>query len=212
MRSSCVTLSLAVLTTIVFCVPGLSDLVQFNWRQGGAGCGWMLTALTGHLSHWNFEQLFWDLLAFIALGHVCEQTHRRAFWVTLGLAAVAVPWCAYTFYPDCGSYRGLSGIDSALFALLASRFAQDGLRAKQWKRLAAGVVGWTVFVGKSLFEIGASETLFVQSEAFVALPLTHLAGALCGTVASWVVPGRRATDRQTPSVDFPAAIKLPDFS
>lgn len=74
------------------------------------------------------------------------------------------------------SYRGLSEMDSTLFALLAYR----GWQQRDILRAAVGNVAWAMFTGKTLYERITDDTLFV-SGAFVPLPLAHLVDAFYGT-------------------------------
>ena len=84
--------------------------------------------LTCHLTHWSFGQFFWDVMAFGVLGSLCEQTGRFRMISLLLLSSIAVVLSVAIVHPELVSYRGLSGVDSALFAYLACYVAETGLR------------------------------------------------------------------------------------
>ncbi|MEA2488731.1 MAG: hypothetical protein QOH21_523, partial [Acidobacteriota bacterium] len=108
-------------TTLAIAAAALAAaLLPGSWLEltrGGEPWRW----LTCHLTHWSHEQLLWDLVAFVALGIACERRHRAAFHATLVASALLIPLAVSLFAPEIGAYRGLSGIDAALFVLLLTR-------------------------------------------------------------------------------------------
>jgi len=90
--------------------------------------------------------------------------------------SIGVLLCA----PDIEHYRGLSGIDSALFALLATlvwrRRSQHSRRA-----LLLALVPAALFLGKIAYEVIQGGALFLPGEGVPSpVPVAHLTGALCG--------------------------------
>ena len=134
-----------------------------EWQRGGE----LWRIVTCHFTHWNYEQLVWDGLAFLALGIVSARQNRAAFHTTLLASVVVIPIAVLLFTP-LDSYRGLSGLASALFALVL-------LQYRSWLSLIAGVA----FIGKIAFEMATGATVFVSNmgEGVVAVPVAHLAGA-----------------------------------
>jgi len=86
------------------------------------------------------------------------------------------------FIPAMSSYRGLSGIDSALFVLLVAGVLKERLQDKSYPAML--VAGFTLLLlaGKILFEMVTGDTLFVSSTdaGFVPVPLAHAIGGICG--------------------------------
>ncbi len=72
--------------------------------------------LTGHFTHWTADHLQWDLLVFVALAILFPP---RRLGVLLFSTALLVSLGVILLHPQLPSYRGLSGLDSALFAALA---------------------------------------------------------------------------------------------
>lgn len=176
------TLALSGLTLMLFFCPSLIGPLELRTDSEG----WMnpLSLLGCHLLHWSSEHLFWDLGMFAMTGYLCERAGRQFYGWTVGIAAVAIPCVVAWYHPELSSYRGLSGIDTALFALLISRaWLQSGPvsdPAKFWGCLAL----WLAMFGKSLFELTTGEVLFVNAENFVPVPVAHLVGMLCGSAAA----------------------------
>lgn len=148
--------------------------------------------ITGHFVHWSHSHLLWDVCTFLALGVVCELRSRERLVACLVASAIAIPGAVWLLLPELELYAGLSGIDSALFALLGGELAHE-----QWKRgnsaaLAIALVFCLAFVLKTGFEMTNGGTVFVGDLApgIVSVPLAHLVGALMGLLAS-VLPSRK---------------------
>lgn len=131
--------------------------------------------VTCHLLHWSVQHFVWDALAFVALGAACAKRDLAATVITLAAAIFVIPLAVTAFAPEVAVYRGLSGLDSALFALLLVQVRS---------RLAwfCGVA----FLGKIAFEVMTGAALFASNmgEGVVAVPVAHVAGALVGTITA----------------------------
>jgi rhomboid family GlyGly-CTERM serine protease len=160
------TISLALLTLAAALIPGSS----LELRRGGAV--WRMA--TCHFTHFTYEQLAWDALVFAVLGIACARRSRGAFQATLLASIIVVPIAVLVFASDVTTYRGLSGIDSALFALLLTM---------EWRRSRLVALCAVGFAMKLIFEMTAGATVFVSSGAFVPVPAAHLAGAAVGLAA-----------------------------
>ena len=146
-------------------------------------------ALTCHLAHYSLSHLAWSLGAFALLGSVCELRGRPRFCLCISTAAIAIPIGLAIFQPSLEHYRGISGIDSALFFLLAVEIVQT-----EWGR-RRGLAGVAIlltlaFVAKILFESMTGSAVFADSTAgaFVPAPLAHLIGAAVGAASAIRLP------------------------
>jgi rhomboid family GlyGly-CTERM serine protease len=141
--------------------------------------------LTGHWTHWTVDHLVWDSLGFVVLAVLCETRVSRGR-LLLGVAGSALAVSAGVwFLPEIehiARYRGLSGIDSALFVLLAVSLMRE--------RPLAGLA-LAAFLGKSAWEVATGSTLFVQTGSFVPVPLAHLVGGAWGLILG--IAGRPPT-------------------
>ena len=174
------TISLTLLTLAAALLAGSSLELQ----RGGAA--WRIA--TCHFTHFTFEQLVWDALVFLTLGFACARRNGGAFQATLLASIVVVPIAVLAFAPEVTTYRGLSGIDSALFALLLTlESRRNGLVAL----CAAG------FALKLIFEMTTGATVFVSGAAFAPVPVAHVAGAVIGLTIGILVTTRLPESRAT---------------
>ena len=160
--------------------PGALSWLAFD--LGAAGEPWR--AVTGHLVHISFDHLAWDLGAFLVLGLLCEHAWRTRYLICLAASAVAIPAALCLLQPQLSSYCGLSGIDSALFGLLAVRSLQRGISLREGGITSVAAVLLAAFVAKLVFEHTAGATVFVDSANAVPVPLAHAAGVLIGAATA----------------------------
>lgn len=147
------------------------------------GEAWRL--FTGHFVHWTPDHLMWDLLAFAVLGAVVEKESRRMLVLVVFVSALAI---SLLLLPDktLSTYRGLSGIDSALLAAwLVNQAGRSGLKPGRAGTVLPLVLLF-LFGAKSAFETVTGRTLFVEaSGAFSPLPEAHLLGAAAGMLTAF---------------------------
>ncbi|MCH8804552.1 MAG: rhombosortase [Planctomycetes bacterium] len=176
---------LAIVALVVFFWPGATEGLEFDRAAIGAGELWRL--LTGHWTHWSFEHLFWDVIVLVVLGVLCERTTRGAFGATVVLSALAISTSVWFARPDLAFYRGLSGLDSALFVLYGVLVIRRH-RLADWRGVAM-LVALAGFVGKILFEFVTGDALLVdaQSAGFSVVIEAHVVGAAIGFLAAFVV-------------------------
>jgi rhomboid family GlyGly-CTERM serine protease len=170
---------LAAFSVVVFLVPGAGNAMQFDREAIAAGEWYRL--LTGHWAHWTLDHLAWDSLVFAALGWAVARLSPARACIAVVLAVAAIPAAVWVLLPEMSRYRGLSGLDSALFAVLAGSLLRHG---RLWRRegfsiLAAAML--VAFAGKVAFEVAGGKTLFVApSDMMDPVPLAHAVGGLIG--------------------------------
>lgn len=176
---------LALVPGVFSCVPGWIEYDRVAIAQGQL---WRL--FSGHWAHFNLDHLAWDGAVFLALGIACERNSRARFLVCVSASALLISAAVWFFLPGLRVYRGLSGIDSALFALLVMDVLREKWQQKEWAWTAAGAFLGAAFFAKIIFEMGTGTTFFVDSTAagMVPVPLAHLAGLVIGIGAA---TGRR---------------------
>lgn len=161
---------LAIAAVVAALLPG-----QWLELQRGSADPWRI--VTCHFTHWNYEQLAWDVVAFLALGVATARRNRSALPTTLLASILLVPFAVLAWAPELDAYRGLSGIASALFALLATT---------EFKRNRIVMICAILFAAKLVFEAATGGAVFVRDlgPGVVAVPIAHLAGAIIGLVAA----------------------------
>ena len=172
-------LLLAAVAAIVFAVPALTGWLEYDRGAVARGEVWRL--VSAHWVHFGVEDFFWDLVAFVALGIACEKRSRTRFLACIAVSTIAISLCVAFAMSGLTVYRGLSGIDSALIALLC---AQLWAEAAEPADAIWPLVGLAAFMLKSAFELTTGRTLFVHVLAANAkpLPAAHLVGAVVGFV------------------------------
>lgn len=176
------TLGLGALAVFGFHQPGWTEAFEMNRAALARGELWRL--FTGHLTHFTADHLKWDLAVFVALGSLVELRGRRHFFGCVAASALAISLGVWWLQPQFASYRGLSGIDSALFGFVAADIFR--LARAEGRRLPAyaAAFGMTLFVAKIVFELVTGRAFFVESgEAFAPVPFAHLVGVLAGVAA-----------------------------
>src|SRR5262245_41482469 len=109
-----VAILLSALAVGIGAFENLSGALSFDRAAVANGEPWRL--FTGHLTHWNWDHLVWDVLMFAVLGVLIESRSRAAFARVLFVSTAAISAAVWFFSANVTEYRGLSGIDSGLFA------------------------------------------------------------------------------------------------
>lgn len=174
----------ALPASLAIASPTLTRLLEFD--RGALLRGELWRLVTGHLTHWNLEHLFWDLATFLVLAIVSLRRSIRNTLTCLLSGALAISLSILAWQPEIVCYRGLSGIDSALFALLAVCQLKDSYQERDLLVFRITLVALAGFLAKTGYELFTSQTLFVDcSEAgFVPLALAHAVGGLVGAVTA----------------------------
>lgn len=180
--------------------PAVARWFEYDRARIPSGELWRL--VTGHLAHVSFEHFAWDVAAFVIAGIVCARLAPSLAWKTIAASAAAVPAVLWALSPKLELYRGLSGIDSALFAAAAVWIGADALARRD--RVEAGLVALAGigFVAKIGYESIVGTPFFVGgASGMVAVPLAHAVGALTGAAVAIGTrsPPRRVFTRETAS-------------
>lgn len=173
-------LAMAAVALLLFAIPSWGELLQLDRGRVAAGELWLL--VTGHFTHWGTDHLVWDLVAFLALGAFCAARSRRRFLACCGVSALAISVGFLAFENELATYRGLSGIDSALFGLAMVELLRVGRRSERGSLVALGALGLMAFAAKSAFELATGHTAFVDSDSagFIPVASAHLLGLASG--------------------------------
>jgi rhomboid family GlyGly-CTERM serine protease len=173
-----VTITVSLLALLIHFVPALNEFFQLDFDAVAGGQVWRIW--TGHLSHFDSQHLFWDLLMFIGLSGACEKCAPRQIAAAVLLMGGAISMTVRLFCPEVAFYRGLSGIDTGLFVWFAGMQLFDALD----QRDATGGLLWAApflaLIGKLVYEAATGQTLFVDSDGFAPLVEAHLAGVAIG--------------------------------
>ncbi|MCB1050456.1 MAG: rhombosortase [Acidobacteria bacterium] len=149
---------------------------QLEWSRDLIAHGQVWRLWTAHLTHFHFNQWFWDgamfaLLIYLARPFVPGSDVCRLCLISAPIIAISV------FSQDSISiYRGLSGIDMALAVFVWARSRSQFAHSRTWL-----VVGG--LIGAKLVAECAGISLFVHGESvYQPLALAHVSGSLTGFV------------------------------
>jgi rhomboid family GlyGly-CTERM serine protease len=175
------TLAMTLAAIAVWFSPSAAIFLQYDRYALAAGQWHRL--LTCQWTHFSWSHFLWDTGAFALLGSICELRSRGKFVMCVVVSAVLIPAAIWIFQPHVEIFRGLSGIDSALFALLAIDMLRSQTRPGGRVGLAAGIgLLLALSLVKIAIEVVTGKTVFVDSAAagMTPLPLAHLLGAIAG--------------------------------
>lgn len=160
----------------------LDVLERLVFTREGLLRGELWRVVTGHWVHLTPLHLFWDGAAFLVLGLLCDRLGRARFVWTLLAAAVAIPLALVVLQPQLCWYAGLSGIDSALFGLLAATLARRSLAARDGAAIALSAALAAAFALKTGYEFAAADAVFVADAGAAPVPLAHAVGFAVGAL------------------------------
>jgi rhomboid family GlyGly-CTERM serine protease len=164
----------------------IGELLQYDRQAIADGELWRV--VTGHAVHFGIEHFVWDAAVFAVLVLLCWRLDPRRCLVSLAAATLAIPALLFVLQPGLPTYRGLSGIDSALYVTGALALGQRLLGERRRALGIASFASVAALAGKVGYELATGQTLFVDaaSVGFEAVPLAHVTGAVAGVVAGLV--------------------------
>lgn len=175
-----VTLPLSLISVIIWAAPGTADELQLDTSRVAAGEFWRI--VTCHFTHWSASHLLWDWIAFVLLGRLCDRRSPNRLLACLAGAAVAVPLAVGLCRPEM-VYRGLSGLDSALFTLLTILLLRERAGRGHPSGMVAPLCMLLAFTAKVAYEYMSGGAIFVTDADMVPVPLAHVVGGLIGFIA-----------------------------
>lgn len=181
-----VTLLIAVSCIILYLNQSLS-----NWAVWQRADPFGFQVWISHFSHWSGGHLFWDLLMFTCIGAIIEAVDRRLLIRILLISPVLIIGSTWLMENHL-NYRGLSGLDCALYAALIVIAIQ-----RTWISYPSGYLLIGLLLGKCAYEIFTGNTLFVSDLPgnVTAVPWAHLSGAVAGVLIA-ITPIIRQTALQ----------------
>jgi rhomboid family GlyGly-CTERM serine protease len=195
------TSALAALAVFAHVSPDITSALQFSQHAVAQGQLWRL--FTAHFTHFGASHLGWDLAVFVAFGAWVETTCRTAFLRIVLVSAPAVSLVLWAFQPEVIVYRGLSGIDSALFAFVVSQLIQRAWRHRDHPVLALAGLALGGFAIKIFLELFRPSPVFVSDSSFAPSPLAHAVGALVGLALAFREAGQRCAPPARASATAP---------
>lgn len=197
-----VTLVLSLLAVLLQGWSGASDCLGYEWANFAWGQSYRI--ITCNWLHFSWNHLGWDLAVFAVLAGLCERRSRPGLLWMLSIASISIPLAVQLMHVELKTYRGLSGIDSGLFAMLALSLAIEHARSNDWRMVAIFVASLSALIAKIAWEIQLGGNIFVSDQSFIPLPVAHMTGVLIGLSIAVVA----AIKQMTPIFAFNRYAKL----
>lgn len=180
----CGTIICTLAAVIVSSSPMLAQHFEMNLAMVLTGAWWQI--FTGHFSHWSLDHLFWDIAMFASLGAICEKRDRTAWWICVFGSIILISPVLLVLTPELDTYRGISGIDSALFAWVVTDSLKDAWQRRERTGILTFIGISMGFASKLGYEAITGTTFFVDSAAhgFVSVVEAHIVGAIIGALVA----------------------------
>lgn len=172
MRIPAWTLLLCSIATVVFFLPSIGTILIYDRKSILGGEWWRL--ITGNFVHYTVAHLTFDVAALLVVGTILEQQCNRYLWLVYFTAGTAIGLVVYFVLPELRYYGGLSGIVTAAIVYLCMS-GINKLCDLRWLYLSVLVLV-AIKIGVE-FSSGTSLLVSMESQPFVSVPESHLAGA-----------------------------------
>jgi hypothetical protein len=176
----------------LFAAEQIHTLELFDFYVSKNALGQLVQLFCCHFRHWSGEHLFWDLGMFALLGAICERISRCGMLVAVVGSICLIPPLVGIFHSSVLTYRGLSGLDTALFGMAVVYLALAKLRDRDH---GEALIYFGLLIGmllKICHEL-IFGTVFVESNNFLPVPAAHIVGAVIGIVVGvvqyWLIKG-----------------------
>ncbi len=171
----------------------LASLLEYKRSAVSQGEIWRL--FTANWVHADWSHFVFDLLAFAATAAMAERLSRRHTIKCIVVASLAVTIVVHSLLPALSTYRGLSGVDSALYTFVVTTWTIRAHQTKDRTALATTGLLMSALIAKMTYEAMTGQATFVSqmTSGTVVVPLAHCTGALVGAIcATWSC--RKATN------------------
>ncbi len=168
-------LALSGVTLIPLIFPEIAPMLELR-MESPAEWSLLYRCFTAHFVHFTPVHFFYDAVVFLLLGwQVCRE-EKREFLPLILFSSFVISLCVWIGCRELYCYRGLSGIDCALFGWVAMRHLP--------RKRGIVLVLLAGFCLKTVWECATGMALFAGDDGFEAVPEAHLAGCLCGMLLS----------------------------
>lgn len=178
------TITLSIVAVIMQCWANAPEWFGYQWKPQVFEPSYRV--ITCNWLHFSWNHLAWDLAVFAVLGALCELRNRVQFAWMLAVSSIAIPLMVKSSYYELGTYRGLSGIDSGLFAMLGLSLLIEHSKRRDWRIASIFAASLIALVVKIGWEICLNGNIFVSDQSFVPVPLAHMTGVWIGLMIAVV--------------------------
>jgi len=146
---------------------------------------------TSHFVHWNLNHLCWDLLLFLVLGYLLIKEDHKIFQLNLIICPWIISLLLWVIEPNMRYYRGISGIDAALYTSLACIW----LKSDDKFLNLVGLIQLILISAKIIYEFTSQEAFFADSSTYKVMPWAHLGGVLCSYFTVFFIQKKESPEK-----------------
>ena len=161
----------------------VAEALEFNRDEVENGAIWRLFSC--NLVHFDASHLIWDIGALVVLSLALMYCAPGMMKISLAAALTVIAVAVYN--SDYTIYRGISGVDSALFGTLTAVLLVRSLKGRDWVAFGAVLAGALGFFGKILAEVLTGAPVFAEQAGYAPAPEIHLVAFIAGISASGIV-------------------------
>jgi rhomboid family GlyGly-CTERM serine protease len=174
---------LSAAAVAIYFWPAATAQLEYDRALIVTGEVWRL--LTCQWTHCSGSHLFMDVLVLLFAGTVYQLRGGRRLGLCLVASATLIPAGLWVLLPEMARYRGLSGIDVAVTALLAISMLREGISSSDKLATVTPALLVAAIVVKIGYEVCSGQAVFVDAavDGLVPVPMAHLLGAMIGTAA-----------------------------
>jgi rhomboid family GlyGly-CTERM serine protease len=171
---------LATAAVAIYLWPAATAWLEYHRVLIESGQLWRL--LSCQWTHCSAGHLFFDVLVLLVAGTIYRLRGGKRLGACIVASAVLIPAGLWVLLPEMARYRGLSGVDVAVTAMLAIAMLRDGISSGDRLSTITPALLVAAIVIKIGYEVCSGQTVFVDAAAdgFVTVPVAHLLGAMIG--------------------------------
>jgi rhomboid family GlyGly-CTERM serine protease len=168
------TISIVAASIVATAWPAASEALLFDHARIVSGQVWRLW--TGHLAHFGWSHLGWNVLVFAVSGGWAERIAPRRTRLFSAIGAPVIGLALFAFDSALQRYGGLSGLAAGTVALLAMVQLSRHNDGDRWF--------WRVILGlliaKIVIELASRQPMFTDFAGadIHTVPIAHVAGML----------------------------------
>ena len=172
---------LGLIAVILFYIPNAHEILQYDSVAINEHYQYY-RLFTGHFVHYSESHLYWDVITFVVLGVLCCRQSLKSFFIIIITTPLIISLSLLYFMPQLMFYRGLSGIDTALYSFVIGKMIYEKFNAKKFIHGYSLLMLALLLMGKTVYEFATQSILFANADNFMPLPIAHLIGIFCGLI------------------------------
>ena len=159
----------------IYLMPGLDDSLVYDRSAIISGQFWRM--ITGHLVHFSFGHMFYDMTVLAVTGWFIKFLEYRHLTFLCLISSILISMSMLVMLPEMSRYGGMSGISIASTVYLALKLLHEPPALQQIGRLIL-----LLCLGRLAYDSTINNFMILDLENVRVVPvyLSHLIGAVSG--------------------------------